>query len=392
MSYVDKSIIKLSKCPSVLEMLNPTENIIIIGTYELDEDEQNGHSGGDSNGQSTGHRNNRSGSLCTVKNDQIIIQFECPDGGVFDLKVTGPQEVIVAHSNGFLCLYNLSIDGQEIFCLSKFDTSYSLLTSLDTFYSNRTHNRIISAADSSGSLCITSFDDKSVQFEKISELQVGHDPIWCLKLLNLLNNHFLIFTGSDDCCLNVYSSSSIPKDHQEAKPLLSNAEASGGITAIDINIKSAADSFEMEAEVFVGSYDEHIRVYDLRCFTCHESDVDLANCIKMTLRTKLEIPRSGIWKIRFMKQVNMILVAGMFSGAHLIQLNPVGQPNQEHLTIKQSISYEDSGSAEKKQLIYDMIPSLNMSTLFIASFYQRTIHVLNRNKPNDDSNMNNLSR
>src|SRR5689334_9852630 len=92
--------VTLKHCPCVLELLDQSTELFVVGTYELDEELQ---------GHET-HDNNRRGSLALLRDARLITELKCTNGGVFDLKVVSRSKILVAHANGHLASYSIEDD------------------------------------------------------------------------------------------------------------------------------------------------------------------------------------------------------------------------------------------------------------------------------------------
>jgi len=124
-----------------------------------------------------------------------------------------------------------------------------------------------------------------------------------------------------------------------------------------------------ETKIVTGSYDEKLRIY-----SCEFSRDPLdALKAKLALLSVLEIPGSGVWRIRELSK-RYHVVAGMYSGIHVVDLS-VHQPKT--LT---SLAWKDHEptSPEENELIYDVIEvpvnEEEERCLVCVSFYKKTIY------------------
>lgn len=346
--FSDETAVLLSKSPCCLELLS--DDIVIAGTYELDEE--------------TG--DTRTGSLCLVKDKQVLLEYECMDGGVFDLilvpeKAAGVSDhVLVAHANGVIALYSVTSRTPEVRIIARYETGCKLLTSLHVISSNEPTTHWVGAGSSDGGLHVTRLHSMST-FERVTRIQQNSDsqPVWCLRLIKA-GDHLLAVTGSDDCRWTIVLIDS--KGSEQVNKLYENKDAESGVTSILLNIIFDHESKKLSGCVWIGSYDEKIRSYSLSL------DPDLT--VTVTASRVLRIPGSGVWRMRSV-QLNeeRVLIAGMYSGIHILD------PDMKLLFSKDWTAIRQRPESEPKQLIYDVI-SLKNGSIVAASFYENLLHVL----------------
>ncbi|KAI1294730.1 hypothetical protein HDE_05739 [Halotydeus destructor] len=349
--------LSLSHGPCVIELLDESSKMFIVGTYELDEEKQSEKDNAD---------NNRKGSLLLVVNCECICQYECQNGGVFDFKVNGLNEVVVAHSNGTVAWYKI-VGGVDIRLEHYFDTGSEMLTSIDCCFDILS---TIAVGDSSGTVTVlqSSKDLSSVVLS--SRTKLSNDSIWRVKLVELDSANFLMLTGSDDCLFRV---NKISGGLLQEKPVLVNDDASGGVTSFEV-IKTNDVDNESVYEILCGSYDEHLRTYSLRTFLSDDSKENAINSLKieMTLTDANRIAEAGIWKVR--KVNSLIFVAGMYAGAYVLEGSEESSRRcQQKLDISRNVNERSNGDSQQ-QLIYDVAHDKDCSELLVASFYEKTVY------------------
>ncbi|XP_054156471.1 uncharacterized protein LOC128954891 [Oppia nitens] len=358
MNYKFINEITIRYNPSVIEYSH-TYQLFICGTYQLCEDQ----SAGD-NDQTLARINNRFGSLGLItRSNQLISDFECPDGGVFDLRLIRYDSrddcPLVAHANGSVAIYCVdNIDSDHKFQLiRRFVTESKLLTCLTTI----SDNELAITGDSDGKLSIVHLTDDQSVVRQLSVTKFG-EPVWTLFNVRL-NNNYVLFVGSDDSkwrayCLTAKCLPNITEVFTQLTPLYVNKDPTAGVTSFATN-----NSSDNSLSLIVGSYDEFIRYYDIDYIT----DDITGECLQLSvlLKYKLHIPGSGIWRIIVQKdQPNRHLVSGMYSGAHLVCDHKVVQ------TLEPSDTF-----GNENHLIYGLNCDKNFTDILMASFYGQTLYL-----------------
>lgn len=347
-------VIPVSKCPCCLDLL--ADDTVIAGTYELDSAAGDDH---------------RTGSLCIMRDKQLLLEKECPDGGVFDLQIipnqddsddvsrTASPHALVAHANGCIALYKLSADRSELSAVARCETGSCLLTSLNAIPAEASSSYWVGVGTSDGQLHMLKLHDMS-RFEpwiSVSENRDGQ-PVWCVRLIRW-KEKLLIFTGSDDCSWKIFV---LREDSLDLEPIYRNKDAHAGVTAIQLQLQFEAESERMNGSAMIASYDENLRSYSIT--------IDCDNGVKVVKQSTQHVPGSGIWRIRSAPRFgkSILLIAGMYSGIHAF--------DPEHKELESKDWPAASGeTAESRQLIYDVIQTGN-GDLIVASFYEKCLYLL----------------
>jgi hypothetical protein len=345
--YVNQ--LKTKYNPSVIEY-SSAHKVFICGTYELF-DEQNKGSIDEKTQEILKRVNNRFGNLLLISiNNQLLEEYECFDGGVFDLKLIKFNDkidnLLVAHSNGFVAIYDIE-DNNQLNCLKRYKTESSLLTCLTTI-----DNKHSVVGNSEGNIVLINLIN-----EKWSQLSVTKccEPIWTLFCYRF-NDTYVLIVGSDDSLWRVYYLNDLSL--QNLKPIYLNNDSNAGITSFASNY-----SLNNLLSLIVGSYDELIRFYEIE-FLSNESK------ISVSLKHKIHIPESGIWRIIVKELSQTLLVSGMYSGAHLIVNSNVVQ------TLNNCIQTKPEN--QQKELIYGLNCDSLMDNILMASFYGQTIYLFRK--------------
>lgn len=346
--YINK--LKTKYNPSVIEY-SSDHKVFICGTYELFDEQKKG-SIDDKMREILKRVNNRFGNLLLISiNNQLLEEYECFDGGVFDLKLIKfnhkIDNLLAAHSNGFVAIYDIK-DSNQLICLKRYKTESSLLTCLTTIDNN--HSVV---GNSDGNLVLINLIN-----EKSSQLSVTKscEPVWTLFCYRF-NDNYVLIVGSDDSLWRVYYLNDLSLEN--LKPIYLNKDSNAGITSFASNY-----SLNNLLSLIVGSYDELIRFYELE-FLSNESK------LSVSLKHKIHIPESGIWRIIIREELSQtLLVSGMYSGAHLIVNSQIVQ------TLNNCI--ETKPKNEENELIYGLNCDLLMDNILMASFYGQTIYLFRK--------------
>ena len=403
MNYKFVTKVKSKFNPCVIESVNRFSNeLFICGTYRLVSQQDINEDTDDCEHfkDKLKRVNNRFGSLVIIrannKSMNVVEEYECNDGGVFDIRVGEDVDewpvlggmtaqdtrdntllVMACHSNGVLAVYQIvvssdsevwitSLRGLQLFgsfqvtitTLRRYPTQSSLLTTWTPIL----FNRYSIVADSEGNLTSIELSSELTNNSTDDCLHCNHvsvtqycQPIWSLFCHKLNDNRLLLFVGSDDSLLRIYSITEEDLNDDlfpQLKPIRIVRDFTAGVTSFGSDYSS-----DKELRLMVGSYDEWIRFYTI--------DLSSKNSFTVSLKDSLHIPESGIWRIITGKgSDDRILVSGMYSGAHLIKDNKVIH----------TLDGFDSQSNEK-HLIYGLNCDSNMNCILMSSFYTNNIYL-----------------
>ena len=336
------------------------DDTVIAGTYELDTD------AGDERPESM---RKRKGSLCIVKNKQLVLEKECPDGGVFDLQIIPHQEeevthdaishhALVAHANGFVVLYKISNGGSDVIAVARHETGATLLTSLNAIpFGSSSYSICVGTSD--GRCLVLQLQDMS-RFEAYGSIEENssNQPVWCVRVIPF-EEDLLIFTGSDDCTWKIFG---FRQNCLQPQPMYIGKDARSGVTSIKLNLQREQESSRLIGSVLVGSYDENLRSYSF--------SLDADGHVQVVNKCTQHIPGSGVWRIRSAQNSgkSKLLIAGMYSGIHLLDPGLNGLVSKEWPDARAETS-------EGRQLIYDVVQMRNGSFI-VASFYEKCLYIL----------------
>lgn len=356
MKFIEDNTIYIRQSPSVIDYINKLQ-LYIIGCYQLISDQNI-----DDN-LDLKRINNRLGCLLLFDEKQNQKDdHECFDGGVFDIKFFNDDlsstQFAVAHSNGFVAIY--SIELQKIQLIKRINSESSLLTCLEMI------DKSILCGDSEGHLIhVKTFENDQVDLQKI-QLTKFNEQLWCINAFRIKNEIF-VFVGSDDCYWRVFQFDNLCLKYT---PIFTS-KCNAGVTSFACVTSFSGTSFacatsfsgtsfafvdnESNSILLVGSYDEQIRYYD----------VNLESNLNFTLKHKLVIPGSGIWKMKINLHSDksfFVVVSGMYSGCHIIKDD----------SLIESIVF-DTNENQEKELIYACACNASMKNLVVSSFYKNKL-------------------
>lgn len=342
-------LVPLPESPCCIDFVST--RTVIVGTYELDETSGNGR---------------RNGSLCLIRDKQLIHRKVCPDGGVFNLQLVFPSQetecnshafVIVAHANGCLTLYKVSTESPEITAVVRHETGSSLLSSVNVIPAGESSHWICAGA-SDGKIHLLKLHDYS-RFKSVAshDENDSQQPVWCVQTF-IFKDHLIIVSGSDDCSWRIFL---LGKGSETPELIYKNSDAHSGVTSIHLQLEVTPE--RIAGIILIGSYDERIRSYRITV------DSDL---LPLVVRKKIKhIPGSGIWRIRAVnhQESPKLLIAGMYSGIHMCDSDM-----SEELVSKDWPSARTETS-EGRQLIYDVL-LLSNGNIVVASFSEKSVYIL----------------
>lgn len=371
--------------------------------------------------------NHRAGKLILltdvdINKPKIEFEFDCEiGGGVFDVKVTYDDignyyKIYVAHSNGVIGLYKLSLNCGNKICLKDFTVimNSKMLTSIDIFtnygkteLSSPKQLMYHSTNDSSGeqSSSNASIDHKPSFSGQVTnkntftlhhtKLVVGDstgfitvinhgiqvradvakgDSIWQVKALRLPSDSDIILVGAENSSWYIYGLNHI----SELVLLYKNEfkDFNAGVTSIcTLNIMNCLE-YDM-IEILLGSYDESLQMYHVKVH--HEANSTPDVCHKHTM----SINQGGIWRVKQITNHNYnnksksyrLCIAAMYAGSYITSLNSFltndlcNQTNRDRTEDKFTRLVDvDSLNLSEKSLHYDIDVTSSGTTFCIADF------------------------
>ena len=333
----------------------------IIGTYELVE--EGSELAKQYSATELAARNRRVGTLELLKingeNGELVLAYESPYGGVFDLRVLDdhdathhhlqieeeedPNFVVTAHANGVVALYLIYCgNSARIELLKSWSTFAKMLTTVEIIKGGKAAFCFYAGAES-GELLRVNWSstggekEKDEAEEEVTSLgkltDYGH-PIWYLRAVEISvsngGDHHLLFIGSEDSKWRVVVVVNEDSENEPGfvfsaffliillilyffrstkMPLYVNADAEAGVTAFEFLLPSSSSSSSSsspsslsssetsgELKVLVGSYDEHLRLYRMRFSS--SSSTSKTSIDSVNLLYRIPITGGGVWRIR----------------------------------------------------------------------------------------------
>lgn len=410
-------IVTLDQKPCVVHYLEHY-NRFIVGTYELFpsiEDARlklNSHLDDSQLKKVLEKINYRAGKLILLRGNDVSVpsieyEFDCEvGGGVFDAKIRynkmdSSYNIFVAHSNGTIGIYKLSLHcGTKISLREHINNLDSkMLTSIDIYPEspgcgsraaiddNQTRQNSSSSSSNSVHSSQSSINSSSVNNNSITlnrlvvgdsegyitvinqgehqiRLQTNQDnSIWQVKSLRLSSGRDVIFVGSENCSWYIYGFDELA---ERLVLLYKNVykDFSAGVTSISILEKIRSVDYDL-VEILLGSYDETLQTYHVKLN--HDGISKPHVCHKNTM----SIENGGIWRVKPYRGNNrkQFCIAAMYAGSYVLTFSGFDekQPQIEAEQLTRLID-TDSLKLAHKPLHYDIDVSKCNTTYCIADF------------------------
>ncbi|KAI5969402.1 hypothetical protein CANMA_001469 [Candida margitis] len=286
----------ISSLPPCCLRIHPSDTTkIYIGTYKLEEDTGTKH-----------------GSLDVYKyetNSLSLIVSVATNSAILDIKFNpqDPSQLISAHSDGHLIVWKIGQDDQEITKLQEvtIDEECNCITSV--FYNpNNPHQVLVTLTN--GYSAIYDLSSNSTTY-----LETQHTlECWTGSFGELGQLNHVVYTGGDDSQL-------IAHDLRTSSPIwaLSRGHDAGVVSILSPSSQCNNSNSNL---LWTGSYDDHLRVWDLRCI-----DKSNPSLMEGLLPKKIheENLGGGVWRLIPSPRVNddRILSCCMYDGARIIDTN-----------------------------------------------------------------------
>lgn len=375
MSQSDLHFLTLSQRPCVVQYLEHY-NKFIVGTYELLSSNDTARAklpswvalDDDVIKQKLSSINERAGKLILIdgaedpNTTRVEYEFDCEiGGGIFDMKVRYEQisanySINVAHANGVIGLYTLSLDRGNKISLKEHSIAdgSSMLTCIDLFpdcddtMPGRAGN-ISPQVNTSGSASISSSENASsssislyprqantrtpfIRLEEQhttiipsspthqnSKLVVGdstgfitvlnrgkqiradvsqRESIWQVKTLKLSSNRYIILVGAENSSWYIYGLEENQGFSDDRLILLyknCSKDFSAGVTSITLLETMRSAEYDL-FEILLGSYDETLQMYHVKINQEANTKPDV--CHKHTI----PIDQGGIWRVKLIRE------------------------------------------------------------------------------------------
>lgn len=356
-------IIELEQNPCVVSYSKEFD-VFIVGTYQLlnkaSGEEESIHN---QHGENLEFVNHRIGSIYIIStHSEILKHHRCLNGGIFDIKIHYIQQtstccINTAHSNGHVGIYEFEnsldlkltndyrVDQSNLLtCIDLYkiteetsEQKYALIVGDDTGYVN-----IITDGISTCRILVTEHEGYSV---------------WQVKVF-YCDQSDLLLTGSDDCMWRIYLI-----EEGQLTVLKVIKEFQGGITSFAIKPAFVQN----QIYIFAGSYDETLRQYSFS-FRKH-SESQVVSVVEVNFIKKIQIPGSGLWRIKNLASEQKFLISGMYSGCYhaLCDLS----------SYDVVISPDIDKKCKEKPLFYDIDISA-CNTFCIVDFNNKRCYMLER--------------
>lgn len=292
------------------------DEFVIVGTYELD--------------KSSGYR---TGSLEVYNSDLELIYFINTCGAILDVKCSShvPNLIATAHSTGNVMLWKFSdkqliqLDNLQVLDTMEIISSVNFFPLKDDLLALTSTEGIIKIID------ITTGKKTTVvkvqgKTEQRTDIVKEFEPLpsvhslecWTSEFAELAPLENVLFSGGDDCAI-------IAHDLRTKEMIWSNKSIHGGGV---VAIKASTSTFRrnMPTSLVTGSYDDQIRLFDLRMFkdTMQYAENPLVPNIQ-----NLNLG-GGVWRFaespfnRNSDNINDLVVCCMYDGARIVSVNNSG--------------------------------------------------------------------
>jgi len=280
--------------------------------------------------------------LHLLRNDELgdgiscekVFSLEC--AAVLDMKWSSEHpepRLAVADSRGNLTVYTIAIDEScQLLQWGSIVISQGLALALEW---NSINDSII-VSDSKG--CV-------------SVVHLGE----CLHVNTVFDSHSyeawtccfskrdqnLMFSGGDDCMLSFYD-----------KRIDSNKAIKKNTKSHMMGVTSMVCSSEAEDEwlMWTGSYDESVRLWDIRNARCEVDSISVGG---------------GVWRIK--QKSNRLLIGAMHDGFKIVEGTEVVEEYREHKSLAYGADWIQGLSLLKNDAAYDVIAT--------CSFYDKMLNV-----------------
>lgn len=301
-------------------------HLIAVGTYQLDQD--------------TGHRHGQVILITlAISEDTVVcsqslgLETSC---GVLDMKWSGhPAAPVlgVAESSGHLSLYIVTQDKQ----LSLVSRTQVIESGLSLALEWSHDNESIIVSDSGGHVTLWRLtSDTSLQL--VTRIHGHGFEAWTVCLSKHDTNIF--YSGGDDCKLNCYD-----VRVSEGGPVRSNkSEHSMGVTSMVCDQRH-------DNILLTGSYDEHVRVWDIRNIKYSQESWSVGG---------------GVWRLKpHPDNPDTVLVAAMHDGFKVLDKGEVTKEYRQHESLAYGADWVTKCSLDNK----------NVQFVATCSFYDKLFKV-----------------
>ena len=246
--------------------------------------------------------------------------LQCQHGGIFDLSLL-EESIYVAHSNGFIARYEF-VDNVGFKCCESIRVSSvqkTLLTSIDTCQRSN-YGPLVVVGDSTGRITAVEGNQDNLKLAKISskcDITKYADPVWQVKILPQTSDNvdqFIILVAAENSHWYVYKLEFQP-ERSAFQCLATNRDFEAGVTSICLLPKRVHNIGTETIEVIFGSYDESIRMYEIKMSNNCEL-VDISSLFKLPLL----IEGGGIWRLNCV-QKRVLYIAAMYAGTYKINID-----------------------------------------------------------------------
>ena len=279
--------------------------------------------------------------LVTSENGSVdckeVFSIDCP--AVLDMKWSSAEpepRLAVADAAGVLTLYRLGTEDRcQLVKYRDFMISEGLALALEWSVTNDT----IAVSDSKGNVTVVNVEGESME---VIAVLAGHGyEAWTCCFSK--HDPRLLYSGGDDCVLNFYD---LRINNQG--PVRKNSKAHRmGVTSMVSNNQA---SCEREWELWTGSYDENVRLWDVRNVKGEVGSVDVGG---------------GVWRLK--QRGTRLLVGAMHNGFKIVEGQDIVGGYGEHESLAYGADWVKGIEVELNNAVNDVIAT--------CSFYDHVLKV-----------------
>ncbi|XP_037042451.1 diphthine methyltransferase [Bradysia coprophila] len=274
----------------------PTENCrqyFVCGTYQLE----------DNQSQELVLPTRRKGRIYLFKYDGNTEELSKLDSvetaAILDQKwteVDGKPVVAAANALGEIMLYGLVDEKLSLVSSVHLNPDIDNLLTLSIDWNTNETNRQMLSSDSKGNISLLQLNESDLSV--VTRWNAHSFEAWTC-CFDKWNNH-IVYSGGDDTSLHVY-------DTRISTKTMTNKTHMAGVTSLL--------SFENREHILAtGSYDENLRIFDLRTFKNPLSSIDL---------------KGGIWRIKPDPVVkNLLLCACMYHNFSFVSIDDTNEKTE----------------------------------------------------------------
>ena len=289
-------ITKTELPPCCLRFHPNHSNKLYIGTYKLEKD-------GRKHGSLDYYQFQYIDDNQLEKHKVCLVQSVPTSSAILDIKFSpkDPTILVSAHSNGHLVVWQ--VDGESGELLVTMDITVDEDALVTSVFFNPANSLQVLVTMTSGYLAIVNLETTSITW-----LETPHTlECWTGSFGEIGGLQNVVYTGGDDSQL-------IAHDLRTSNSIwtLRRGHDAGVVSILSPSLNWNANKANM---IWLGSYDDHLRVWDLRCIDHNEMPLIEGIVPKVVHKDNLN---GGVWRLIASPLDNRMLTCCMYDGARVI--------------------------------------------------------------------------